>query len=76
METLLCVSRAACWCRPIIFRDAGPEFPYRANGEKGEERFEETAVDLAIRRIADVYADHVLKYLSNCEQESSDNEVD
>jgi hypothetical protein len=70
-QIVLCVagrSTDAGW--PIVLGYARPEFPYRDDGEEGEESFEETAVYLAICRVADVHADYVLEYLADCETEN------
>lgn len=69
--------RASCGCGhgPVVFGDAGPEYPDHDDGEQGEQGREETAVDGAVRAVADVHADHVLEDLANGEEKTGSGEV-
>jgi len=56
LPRVLCVHRASGrshW--PVVFCDASPEDPYADHCGKGEERFEEAAIDGAFATGADVY---------------------
>ena len=64
-QSRLCISASGDRHRPIIFRDAGPEDPYHDYGSECEEGFEEGAVYLAGRGVADMSADYVLEDLAN-----------
>ena len=77
-RSTLALGVAASGCRhwPVVLGDAGPEYPDHDNGEQGEEGGEETAVDGAVRAVADVHADHVLEDLADGEEEAGSGEVD
>jgi len=64
-----------CGHWPVVLGDAGPEYPDHDDGEQGEEGGEETAVDGAVRAVADVHADHVLEDLADGEEETGSSEV-
>ena len=68
---------ASCGCRhwPVVLGDAGPEYPDHDDGEQGEEGGEETAVDGAVRAVADVHADHVLEDLADSEEKTGSSEI-
>ena len=68
---------ASCGCRhwPVVLGDAGPEYPDHDDGEQGEEGREETAVDGAVRAVADVHADHVLKNLADGKEKTGSGKV-
>jgi len=60
---------------PVVLGDARPEDPDHDDGEEGEERFEEAAVDLPSRACADVWADDVLEDLADGKEEHGAGEV-
>ena len=70
------VGASRCRHGPVVLGDAGPEYPDHDDGEQGEESGEETAVDGAVRAVADVHADHVLEDLADGEEEAGSGEVD
>lgn len=62
--SLLCVSTSPCnWHWPIIFCDAGPEYPYHDDRQKSEEGFEKCAVYFPIRGFTEMNTDDILKDL-------------
>jgi hypothetical protein len=71
------ISSCACygWHWPVILGDTRPEYPDHDYSQQGEQRLEETAVDLAVCASADVHADNVLENLSDREEERGANEV-
>lgn len=60
---------------PVVFRDAGPECPYRDDRQEREQCLEQATVDLAICSSADMYADHVLEDLANGKEKDCSEEV-
>jgi hypothetical protein len=68
---------ASCGCGhwPVVLGDAGPEHPDHDDGEQSEEGGEKTAVDGAVRAVADVHADHVLEDLADGEEKAGSGEV-
>lgn len=60
---------------PVVLGDARPEDPDCHDGQEGEERLEEAAVDLAVGAVADVDAGDVLEDLADGEEEGCTDEV-
>lgn len=60
---------------PIVLGDAGPEHPYGDNGQQGEERLEEGAINPAVCASADVPADGKLKDLADGKEDRGREEV-
>jgi hypothetical protein len=63
------------WHWPIIFGDARPKYPDHYYSEKGEECFEQPAIDLAISTCANMNTDDILEDLANGKQESCTKEI-
>lgn len=49
--------------RPVIFRDARPEYPYHDDWQQSEESLEQGTVDFSICCVAEVSTDNILKDL-------------
>jgi hypothetical protein len=69
---------ASCGSRhgPVVFRNARPEDPDHDDGQQGKEGREESAVDGAVRAVADVHANNVLEDLADGEEDSGGTKVD
>jgi hypothetical protein len=72
------IGSCACHSRhwPVVLGDAGPEHPYHYYCQQGEERLEESSINLAVCAVADVHADNILEDLSNSKEKGRTEEVD